>query len=252
MNNQNVHTNSRLGGLLRLVIPSLFTVALVFLASPALAQEQQRPSGGGGVLNILLLGCIAYFLVRMFRRRFGGRDDDRHDSHTGENDRDNGTPGKVVRPMDRHEAARQMWGTLSSQPGEAPESAAPESATGFDEADFLEGAKMFFSRFQEARDANDFESIRAFLSDEVYRQAKADMEASTAPARTEIMLLNAKLMEVKSEGGRTYASVFYDAQLRRGVSGEQPVQLRTVWEFSRDDGVDNGLWTLEKINRVDQ
>lgn len=221
-------------------------------AVPAMAQEQQMPSRGGSLLNVLLLGVIAYFLVRMFRRRMGGGDSHRNDQPT-EHDNEKDSQGKVIRPMDRHEAARQMWGRLSSESVESPLSQPDTNdASGFDEADFLEGAKLFFSRYQQAMDSRGVEELRSFMSDEVYRQAMADAEASSSHARTEIMLLNAKLMELKSDQGRTFVTVFFDAQLRRGISGEQPIHLRTVWEFSRDDTVENGLWTLEKINRVDQ
>lgn len=231
----------------------LVMTTIVMWSTPALA-DQQLPSGEGSVLNVLLLAVFAYFLVRMFRRRMGGGNDkDRSDKRTGsQSDDDRG--GRVVRPMDRHEAARQMWGHLSSdkeQDERSDSSPAPVSGE-FDEAEFIEGAKLFFSRFQQAKDSRDFEGIRMFLSDDVYADSVLEVQDLPAQARTEIMLLNAKLMEVKSEEGRTRATVFYDAQMRRGVSGEQPVHVRAVWEFVRDDTVENGLWTLDAINKVNQ
>ncbi|MCJ2164045.1 TIM44-like domain-containing protein [Pseudodesulfovibrio sp. S3-i] len=223
-------------------------------ATPALAQEAPA-SRSGSVLNILLLAGIAYFLIRMFRRR-SGNDKGRPDRWSRpDSDVDRGAD-EVERPelktMDRHEAARQAWSMLSSEgnakaaPASAP-AAPPELGDGFNEAEFLEGAKIFFSRFQQSVGEQDFQAIRDFMSDEIYAAATT----GTGRERTEIMLVSAKLMEMKSDGNRTVASVFYDAQLRVGDTG-RPVQLRTVWEFSRDDGVPNGLWVLEKINSIDQ
>lgn len=220
----------------------------VLLASPASA-NQQGPGGGGSVLNILLLVLIAYFLVRMFRRRSGG-DNSRHDrwNNDARNQRD-----RNARPMDRHEAARQMWDVLSSDSeGDARATTPTGTADGFNEEEFLEGAKLFFSRFQQAGSRQDFDDLRGFMSEEVYEEAVAMAERDASFGPSEIMLLNARLMEVRSDGGTTFATVFYDAQIRNGVAGDHSEHVRAVWEFSRDDTVQGGLWTLHAINKVDQ
>jgi len=237
----------------RLSLTVVFAVLVLLSASPALANEQAPPSGGS-VLNILFLGIIAYFLVRMFRRRMNKDDDNTRSGKWTEKRPDEEKQGRVIRPMDRHEAARQMWGNLSSEQ-QAPaeeQSVAVFTDGDFNENEFLEGAKLFFSRFQQASDSREFDDLKMFLSDEVYADAVVEARSNPEPSHTEIMLLNARLMEVKSENDRTGATVFYDAQIRKGASGDQPVHVRTVWEFSRDDRVENGLWTLEKINKVDQ
>ncbi|NDV20581.1 hypothetical protein GO013_14310 [Pseudodesulfovibrio sp. JC047] len=230
---------------------ALFVVLV--LAPSAFAQESPA-SRGGGILNILFLGVIAYFLVRAFRRRSGN--DQSRPGQWGRQDQDEEQSGDArkpsVRPVDRHEAARQTWDMLRSDDAEQSPSSAqsiPHAVRedGFDEAEFLEGAKVFFSRFQQANDAQDFETLRSFISDEVYQDALK----TVGQGRTEVMLLTAKMMDMKSENGRTMATVFYDAQLRVGEDGH-PVLQRVVWEFSRDDSVSGALWVLEKINKVDQ
>ena len=239
-------------------------VLVLLTATPALAQAAP-PSRTGSILNILLLVLIAYFLVRAFRRRSGNDDRTRpgprsggdYPDRPGNEDRSDERPASgdeqrpEAKPMDRHEVARRTWDMLSSQGGDRPTpstpTGAPRRADGFDEAEFLEGAKVFFSHFQQARDKEDLDAIRDFLSDEVYSDAVA---AGERP-RTEVMLVSARLLELNSEGGRTAASVHYDAQLRVGEEG-RPVQYRTVWEFGRDDSVPGGLWVLEKINSIDQ
>lgn len=235
-------------------VPAWIALALLACPSTALAQGG---TGSGSVLNILLLALIAYFLVRMFRRRMGGgdkRDDSRNDQWNSRDDESREQGGKVIRPMDRHEVARQMWGHLSSDKQESAQAERPHvSADGaFNEAEFLEGAKLFFTRFQQATKADDFDALKDFLSDDVYADAVLAAQREDFPVRTEIMLLNAKLMEVKSENNMTLATVFFDGQLRRGEHGERTDNLRAVWEFSRDDSVRNGLWKLAKINKVDQ
>ncbi|MBG0790111.1 MAG: hypothetical protein H0S80_06390 [Desulfovibrionaceae bacterium] len=236
---------------------ALFAAVLFLVlveAAPVMAQD--LPAGGrtGGMLNILLLAVIAYFLVRSFRRR--NRKDDTRPGRWTPTDTDRADPGNdedAARPMDRHEAARRTWDILSSKEEGRPEPTTPTGpppqprADGFDEAEFLEGAKLFFSRFQQARADGGFDDLREFMSDDVFREAEAD-----GRERIEVMLLTARLVELNTEGGRTTATVFYDARLRTGEQGERNEHVRQVWEFSRDDGRPDALWILEKMDKVDQ
>ncbi len=224
-------------------------VCLLLASAPALAAAETQPSRAGSIVNILLFGVIAYFLVRAFRRRSG--DDKSGPDQAPPRDE---TSQRPVRPMDRHEAAKQMWGMLSSKEPAADDGGPPAVARvdGFDEAEFLEGAKMFFSRFQQVGNSRDLDELRGFLSDDVYEHALAKTATEPNMVLTEVMLVDARLMERRTEAGRTWVTVFYDAQLRKGISGDRPYHVRVAWEFSRDDSVESGLWTLEKINKIDQ
>ena len=229
----------------------------VVMATPVLAQEMPTGSRSGSLLNILLLAAIAFYLVRSFRKR-GGDDGTRPGrwNHTETDDPSESDGDEPSQPMtiDRHEAARRTWDILSSDDKKRPEPKMPTAVSpgagtaGFDEVEFLEGAKLFFARFQQARDAGDFQAIRDFISEEIFTEAMAAGDQG----RIEVMLLTARLMELKSEEGRTVSTVFYDAQLRKGDQGERVEHVRQVWEFSRDDTAAGGLWVLERIDRVDQ
>lgn len=241
-------------------------LSILLLSTSVLASTEAPSSRSGSILNILLLGLVAYFLVRAFRRRGGGPGSG---AGGGSGPDDRGREDETLpparpanRPADRHEAARQMWDMLGSKDvsesvsGQGAPGAAGQLPTsgpaGFDEAEFLEGAKLFFSRFQQVSGQGDLDQLRGFLSDDVYEQALARLEAEPAVARTEVMLVDARLMERRSESGRTWITVFYDAQLRKGISGDEPYHLRAAWEFSRTDAEGSGLWTLERINTRDQ
>lgn len=218
---------------------------MLLCAEPAFAQQ---PGGTSAVLEIMLLVVIAYFLIRMFRRRSGG--DHRDDENTPKQPPQQ---GKVLRPMDRHEAAKQMWGHLSSDKESAPQEAvsAPVATVSFDKGEFLEGAKLFFSRIQHVDSPSELVQLQSFMTDSVYEELKAEA-ARREWIPNEVMLLNAKVMEVETRDSETTATVFYDGQVRVGPSGEESRQIRAAWEFRRDENDENALWTLEKINPVDQ
>jgi len=143
-----------------------------------------------------------------------------------------------------------MWDMLSDS-GERPgQPARRMSPDGFDEAEFLEGAKLFYSRFQEARDSGNWETVAPFIEPGLLGDLMRDSGAGSA-ARSEIMLLDAKVMDLRTENGRTEVTVFFDASLRRGASGERQVNERNAWEFSREDQNSEALWVLERINKID-
>ncbi|WP_419788095.1 TIM44-like domain-containing protein [Pseudodesulfovibrio sp.] len=240
-------------------IPGL-TLVLSGVANTAQA-NQGAPSSTGSILNILLLVLVAYFLVRMFRRRSGGgpRPDDKNGndfnrddngSTNGENS-DGGSRQPPARPMDRYEAAQQMWTMLGGEgnPGDAPSRAIPggDAGTGFDQNEFLEGAKLFYTRIRQVAGVEELDELRPFLSDDVYREVRTSIESGSY-VREEVMLLKADIADMKTKGGRTVLTVTYDATL--GGEGDQTHQRRSVWRFSRNEDVENGLWTLDAIDNM--
>lgn len=229
--------------------------AVVILLTSTSALAQSAPTGGsslGGVLNIIFLGLIAYFLVRAFRKRSGRNDPSQENKWKQDNDNSAAGPTRQSPPMDRYEAARQMWSVLSSDPQQNENTPLPEqgaTASGFNESEFLEGAKLFYTRIQQINEQSELDELSSLLSTDVHARLLATVDGRE---RTQVMLLDARVMENNSENGHTVLSVFYDAQLRVGAEGERTVHSRDVWEFSRDDASDGAFWILEQINKVDQ
>jgi predicted lipid-binding transport protein (Tim44 family) len=65
------------------------------------------------------------------------------------------------------------------------------------------------------------------------------------------MMVNARLLEVKEEGGMTNATVYYDVLLREDPSQSQPSQVREVWHFVKPVGSD-GMWKLDGIQQLEE
>ncbi|GAB7022548.1 TIM44-like domain-containing protein [Salidesulfovibrio brasiliensis] len=240
-------------------ISALVAIAVLFLPAVANANDAAPPRGLG-ILDLLLFGFLIFLLIRFFRRRFGSGDDS-GDQDTPSRRQPRGDDseqyGEQGQTPNRHDAAKAMWDMLSSddqpsQPAQQshPSAARARSGDDFDPAEFIEGAKMFFSRFHEARDAGKLEQLKDFIAPELYEELQQGGE-SGEPARTEVMLVDARLGDRQSADGRTVVSVFFDATLRKGVSGETPYNYRGVWEFSKPMDSPDSLWTLEKMERVD-
>lgn len=142
------------------------------------------------------------------------------------------------------------WNGLADTP--APETpAGPPVPPGFDVEDFVKGAKMVYSRLQESWDRRDLADIRRFTADEVYEEISRQAQADPKPGRTEVLLVNARLLEAVRLGNETVATVYYDVLLRENPAAAQPSQVREVWHFRRNESQPKPEWVLEGIQQLE-
>ena len=70
------------------------------------------------------------------------------------------------------------------------------------------------------------------------------------PGKTELLLINPRILEVREVATQTVVSVFYDVMMREsGV--EMAKQVREVWHFSRNTLKSETFWLLEGIQQVE-
>jgi len=184
-------------------------------------------SGGPGLLDIILIGgglLLLYRFLRSRRAAIQGAGPMTFQSHV---------PG---------------LGTddLGGQPP------ASKVLPGFDEAEFLKGAKAAYARLQASWDKRDMEDIRQFTTPEVWEEIRRQTSEDPTPGRTEIVLINGSLQDVKRDGDRTVASVFFDVLLREGQADDVAKSVQELWHFSRNEAVPGSFWRLEGIQQVDQ
>jgi predicted lipid-binding transport protein (Tim44 family) len=106
---------------------------------------------------------------------------------------------------------------------------------GVDEREFLAGAKALYARLQGSWDRRDLADIREFASPEVYAEIEAQAAADPVPGRTEILMIDARVLEAREIGHDTVIGVFFDVLLREDAAASAPTQTREVWHFSRDE-----------------
>lgn len=192
---------------------------------------------GPGLLDLVVFGGLAFLLIRYLRARRTAAEGLDGDFFL--------TPPQGSHPGDRwNNAAAGSAG----EPGKAP---GPSIPSDFDQTDFIKGAKAVYARLQESWDRRDLEDIRQFISPEVWEEAKRQARADPHPSKTEIVLLNARLLDVKKTDGQTVASVLYDVLLRETPGQAETSRIREVWHFSRDDKEVGSFWVLVGIQQVE-
>ena len=119
--------------------------------------------------------------------------------------------------------------------GAAPHSVAALSRwpTGFDEAEFVRHAKLNFVRLQATHDQKDLATIRDFVTPELYQEIEADVQAAgTEPQQTEVVTLNAEVLDVTTEADFYVVSVRFSGLIRE-TAGEEPQPLREIWHLEK-------------------
>ena len=132
-------------------------------------------------------------------------------------------------------------------PADAP--AAARIPAGFDSEAFLRVAKLNFVRLQTANDAGNLADIRDFVSPELYAEIKLQMdERAGAAQQTDVVTLNAALLEVVSEGDRHIASVHFSGMIRESA-GAAAAPFDEVWNLSKPLAGNQG-WTVAGIQQL--
>jgi len=104
---------------------------------------------------------------------------------------------------------------------------------GFNAAEFVRHARLNFVRLQEAHDQRDLSTMRDFLAPEVYREIEADIRAAgDAPQKTEVLTLEAEVLDVVEEAGSYVVSVRFSGMIREAAD--------------REAGPFSEIWHLEK------
>jgi predicted lipid-binding transport protein (Tim44 family) len=144
--------------------------------------------------------------------------------------------------------------------GSVPESAlTPETGPGpaklqpnFDVETFLRGARTTFIRLQAANDAKDLDDIREYTTTEMYAEiAMQARERGNEPQKTEVVTVNAQLVDVAAEDGYDIASVRFTGLIREQDAGN-PEPFDEIWHVRKKIGDRNPAWLIAGIQQVSE
>jgi predicted lipid-binding transport protein (Tim44 family) len=209
-----------------------------FIRSHLLGQGE---FSGLDILDIIVLVVLAAVILQFLRGR-------RRDEMRGPVRPDSGPrpPADHENLEARQARARAAWDRLAGGQASAPRPAAPMggSAGGFDEQEFLSGAKAVFGRILAALGRGDAADLDQFAGPEAVAQLMAQGPHGASP---EIVLLEAQVQDRREEGGLERVRVRYRALLRAGGEQAAPDERRTLWRFARRAGDPASHWKLEAV-----
>jgi predicted lipid-binding transport protein (Tim44 family) len=119
------------------------------------------------------------------------------------------------------------------QGASATAAAAPQvqDDDGFDRAGFERIAKMLFIRLQAANDAGQVDDLRRFTTPELFASLRLDLQDRQGGAQqTDVVQLDAELVERTQEAGQWVASVRFHGLIRENANGgAEPFD--ELWHF---------------------
>ena len=192
------------------------------------------------IVTLLLLAGAVFFIIRMLRK-----------PRTGEH-----TPSMQYSGMNTNTQER-----FNTPPFTAPAGTAvadnsgtayrqPNIPADFKVEPFLRNAKASFMRLQTAHDHGDVNEIRDYTTPEMLAEISAQInERGSAQQKTEVMFIDANLLEVETTHDMAIASVRFTGQLRDVPDGE-PEAFDEIWHVQKDLKDPNATWLLAGIQQV--
>jgi predicted lipid-binding transport protein (Tim44 family) len=120
---------------------------------------------------------------------------------------------------------------------------------GFPVESFLRSAKMSFIRLQAANDSKDINDVREYTTPEIFAEISMQMqERGNTVQKTEVIAINAELLEVVNEGEYTIASVRFTGRLSE--NGGTPENVDEIWHIQKNLQQANAAWLLAGIQQA--
>jgi predicted lipid-binding transport protein (Tim44 family) len=213
------------------------------------------------LFDILIFAGIAFLLFKLLATRRGTVPEGRYGTAAGpaqvpvepagyepgyQRRADSARPATSPAGFDTDILSRK--GGLGSGSGAA---AAPAVPSDFDANAFLSGARAAYAQMQQAWDQGDVADLRALTTDKVFAELQDQLRERSGENRTELLNVDARLLEVRDEGSERRASVLFDV-LMREAPGEEPQQVREVWHFVRPQHSRQPTWFLDGIQQLGQ
>ncbi len=198
--------------------------------------------GGGGIFSLLMMALLLFgaYKVFMYMRQKNSP------QPAGGPQYAQGAPQGMGQNMHYQSAQNSAAGWGANLQGGASQAA--NIPAGFQVEEFIEGAKMAFSRLQSSWDKRDLDDIALFTSPAVLEEVKKQLAEDDSPSKTDILLNNARLLSVITENNEETATVYFDVILRES-NATDTTQAREVWHFVRPVG--GGNWKLDGIQQVE-
>lgn len=208
---------------------------------------------GINFMDILVFGGIAFLLYKLFVRKQAGRTTQPAYQRTAHNGHDD-----VVASYDQPQQSGSTGFNTDVLFNKDKQTASSESVqqqfvavpAGFDQQAFLAGAKIAFANLQKSWDERDLAEIRSLCTDKVFAEIQDQIKASTTENRTEILKLEAELLEVREVGSDLEATVMFDSMMREDTNARAE-QVREVWHFIKPKNAIQPKWYLDGIQQLE-
>ncbi len=118
---------------------------------------------------------------------------------------------------------------------------------GFDVEAFLKEARRNFQRLQQANDRGDLARLRQVTTEDMFNTLKDDVVGHSGVQQTDVVTLNAALLELVTEGELYWASVRFSGSIREEASAAAE-PFEEIWHMRKPVNGSSG-WLLAGIQQ---
>ena len=118
---------------------------------------------------------------------------------------------------------------------------------GFDVEGFLKESRRNFLRLQEANDRGDLARLRQVTTEDMFNTLKDDVAGHSGTQQTDVVTLNAALLELVTEGELHWASVRFSGSIREEASAPTEA-FEEIWHMRKPLNGSSG-WLLAGIQQ---
>lgn len=186
----------------------------------------------GNILIMLLAGAAVMFLIAMFRKK----QPQEATQYAGA-----GAPYNEPQQAQQPQSSGYLGSATTTQTGNIPADFPVDS--------FLRSAKTSFIRLQAANDRKDLNDIREYTTPEMFAEISMQLqERDNTPQKTDVIAINAQLLEVANEGDWAIASTRFTGQLSE--NGSTPENVDEIWHVQKNLRDDKAVWLLSGIQQT--
>lgn len=125
----------------------------------------------------------------------------------------------------------------------------PNIPAGFDTEGFLRQAKLNFVKLQAVHDSGKLGELREFTTDAMFESIKQDLlQHGGVGQQTDVVTLDADLLEALTEGDTHWASVRFSGMIREAPAA-QPESFQEIWNLAKPVSGTTG-WVLAGIQQI--
>ena len=196
---------------------------------------------GGGLAAMLLLAVLLVAGVLAYRALARSRAGERQPIQYA------GAPA-AYGALGTETVAAPPPSQLAGLEARGTEMRSPNVSADFDAQGFLRAAKLNFIKLQVANDRGNLDEIQEVTTPEMFEELKTPiLERSGLAQQTDVVSLNADLLEVKTEGDMHRASVRFSGMVWE-VAGSAPMGFEEIWHLVKPVDGSTG-WLLAGIQQ---
>lgn len=125
----------------------------------------------------------------------------------------------------------------------------PNIPAGFDTDGFLRQAKLNFVKLQAVHDSGKLGELREFTTDSMFESIKQDLlQHGAVGQQTDVVTLDAELLEALTEGDTHWASVRFSGMIRENANSP-PESFQEIWNLAKPVSGTTG-WLLAGIQQI--